>query len=306
MGRRIVFITALGLLLALPPAVAPVAAADGPFPAFRDCADCPEMVVLPAGEFVMGSREDEVGRHASEVDRHAARIAQPFAIMRAPVTVDDFRRFAEETGHAPDAACWTLTDRGWEWSAGHNWRAPGFDQGSDHPVTCVSFHDAQAYAAWLSARAEHTYRLPTEEEWEYAARGGTDGVNAWPDDASPCDHANINDMPGKNRIWRTAENCDDGFMFTSPIGSFPANGFGLYDMQGNVWEWTTGCWDGPPEIGADDGAPPLTGADGCMLRVLRGAAWMEAPGPVRLSLREFRPDSGRYSFAGFRLVRDFD
>lgn len=182
---------------------------DGAFAAFasfRDCAECPEMVLIPSGEARLGSPDSEAGRDPDEGPRQRVRIAQPLAFGRHEVTVGQFAAFVDATGYATDAernlggaeGCLSARAVGargqritWEYEAGVNWRHPGFEQSAQHPVVCVSWLDANEYLEWLSDKSDANYRLPTEAEWEYAARAGREGAFYFGDDLEGiCAHAN--------------------------------------------------------------------------------------------------------------------
>ncbi|MBX3488190.1 formylglycine-generating enzyme family protein [Parvibaculum sp.] len=283
------------------------ACGDAPdaFKTMRDCDDCPTLIVLPPGSFMRGADETDPAADISEHPRHEVQISKPFAMATVAVTVAEFTVFADATGHEPPGGCYTLTDDGWRVDETASWRNPGFPQDPSHPVVCVSWHDATAYAAWMTERTGKPYRLPSEAEWEYAARGGTTGMNFWGDDDSlTCDYASVNDITAKNKVAKVAEPCDDGFMYTSPVGSFRPNPFGLYDVVGNAWVWLADCWLGDYRLGPRDGSP--NAAENCGIRVLRGGSWTDTPGPVRIGARESRVPGERLSIAGFRLVRDLE
>jgi formylglycine-generating enzyme required for sulfatase activity len=214
----------------------------------QDCPECPEMVLIPPGNFMMGSG---VGI-TQEQPVHSVRV-DGFALAKTEVTVGQFRRFNHSTGYKTTAEqsgkCWALkaAGDGYEEQPGRYWDNPGFNQGENYPVACVSWDDAKAYVAWLSRETGQSYRLPSEAEWEYAARAGATGKWIWGDDENRnCLHANIADQTLKDRYpnkpGRTT-NCLDGQVHTAPVGSFLPNGFGLVDMSGNVWEWTEDCWN---------------------------------------------------------------
>ena len=213
---------------------------------FRDCPECPEMAVLPAGSYRMGSPSYEQGRQDDEGPVYEVTIGASFAIGVYEVTVAEFGRFVDETGYSAGSSCYVYEGT-WVSRDGRNWRNPGFGQSGGHPVACVSWNDAQAYAAWLSRRTGEAYRLPSESEWEYAARAGTATSRYWGEgESGQCGHANGADASLKerhsDRQWTTAS-CRDGHAHTAPAGSFTANGWGLQDMLGNVWEWTEDCWN---------------------------------------------------------------
>lgn len=271
--------------------------------AVRDCSDCPELVLLEGGSFIRGAEHDDPAADESELPRHEVTIGSPFAIATGHVTVQDYKRFTDETGHEAGPGCYTLTDDGWRIDMEADWRAPGFPQTLLDPVVCISWHDATAYAGWMSARTGKTYRLPSEAEWEFAARGGFSEQNFWGDDGTQvCAYANVNDITAKNKTAKAAENCTDGFLYTSPVRHFRPNPFGLFDAIGNAWVWLADCWQDDYTAAPRDGSPHLP--ENCQRRVLRGGSWTDTPGPVRIGARENRPANGRYSIAGFRLARD--
>ena len=274
---------------------------------FRDCAECPEMVVVPAGSFWMGSPADEAGRYDNEGPRHEVRIAAPFALGAFEVTVEEFGRFVDETDRSMGDSCWVYDADAREWKerSGRSWRNPGFTQAPAHPVACVSWEDARAYARWLSDKTGETYRLPSEAEWEYAARAGTSTARYWGEDESgQCRHANGGDSAVKRQYgswpWTTAS-CDDGHAHTSPVGSFAANPWGLHDVHGNVWEWVVDCWNGS-YAGAPSNGSAWTAGD-CSRRVLRGGSWVSKPRNLRAANRNWYSTGLRNVINGFRVSR---
>ncbi|MDF1750682.1 MAG: SUMF1/EgtB/PvdO family nonheme iron enzyme [Alphaproteobacteria bacterium] len=140
---------------------------------FRDCATCPEMTNIPAGTYSMGAPDSDPDHSDAERPRHSVSIATPFALGTTEVTVADYAAFFAETGYSGGDSCWTDNGMSWDRRPGQGWQSPGFPQAPDHPVTCVNTADADAYIRWLSRKTGHAYRLPTEAEWEYAARAGT-------------------------------------------------------------------------------------------------------------------------------------
>jgi sulfatase modifying factor 1 len=184
-----------------------------------------------------------------------------------------------------------------------DWRSPGFAQEDDYPVACVSWNDAKAYVDWLSKQTGHDYRLPSEAEWEFAARAGTTTARFWGDNPdSACRYANVADRTAKTRYpgW-PIHDCEDGYVHAAPTGSFKANSFGLKDMLGNLWEWTADCWNGSYEGAPSDGSA-RTGGD-CRWRVLRGGSWDIAPEFVRSAIRIRTTTKSRSYSAGFRPAR---
>jgi len=220
-------------------------------PTIRDCPDvCPEMALVPAGEFRMGSPIDEDGRDHQEGPMHRVRIAQPFFVGRYDVTVGEFAAFVKETGH--DAgACGGKPDT--------NWKNPGYPLDDAGPVVCVNFADTQAYAAWLSKKTGHAYRLLSEAEYEYINRAGTRTAYWWGPKVG-VNHANC---AACGSAW-------DGKR-TAPMGSFPPNPFGLYDTTGNVYVWVADCWNDIYDNAPADGSANTKGD--CTQRGLRGGGF---------------------------------
>ncbi|MEN8260514.1 MAG: formylglycine-generating enzyme family protein [Pseudomonadota bacterium] len=271
----------------------------------------PEMVLIEGDRFTMGSPDGEKGRSSDEGPRHSVTV-QPFALGRCEVTVAEFSRFVEETGYESQLrkdGCyvWNKEAKRWSLETGRDWRNPGFSQTDTDPVVCVSHPDAEAYADWLSQRTGVIYRLPTEAEWEYAARAGTVTARYWGDSPDKaCEYANVHDLTSKreNEFPRTAHNCDDGFAQTAPAGSFESNRFGLYDMLGNVWEWVEDCWHESYINAPAEGSAWLEAEGGdCGRRVLRGGSWILHPVSVRSAYRLRDAPDDAYLIVGFRLAR---
>ena len=219
---------------------------------FQDCADCPVMVKIPAGAFTMGSVAAETTREridpnivTDERPAHMVTVGAEFAIGQFAVTRGEFAAFVADMGYAPKGGCWTLTGEKWSFDKKRSWRDPGYAQTDRHPVVCVSYQDTRRYAQWLSRKTGQTYRLPSEAEWEYSARAGTSTARFWGDGQDEaCDFANVSDFTWAEALkWDKARKdkvfqCRDGHAYTSPAGAFRPNAFGLYDMLGNVWQWT--------------------------------------------------------------------
>jgi len=273
----------------------------------RDCAECPELVEIPAGPFTMGSPESEIGSYPKERPQHRVEIARPFLMGRYEVTVRQYRIFVEKSGHKQDSACATFDPAAgvYRVDPAVNWTRPDFLIAENHPVVCVSWADARAYAAWLSRETGKTYRLPSEAEWEYAARAGEEGAHPWgADKDEPCRHANIADLTARDRLPKDWDifMCNDRSAFTAPVGSFEANAYGLHDVLGNAWEWVEDCLNQSYAGAPADGRPWLSGD--CDSRIMRGAAWISQVRDVRLANRGYnRSDRGYYS-VGFRVVRE--
>lgn len=272
----------------------------------EDCTVCPELVDIPAGEFVMGAGRNEAGSGDHEKPRHPVKIDKPFAASRHEITVRQFAAFVDATGYKANGSCLVWIASAWENQAGKTWRDPGFTQGDSHPVVCVSWNDAQAYVAWLSRVSGKHYRLPSESEWEYMARAGTRTSRFWGDDpALACEFANVHDevtQSARNFSWEAHE-CKDGFVETAPVGRFKPNAFGLYDTAGNAWEWVEDCLNTNYINAPSDGSPRVT--DDCSRRVYRGGGW-SGPSSVRSATRTGNPPGYRSQLLGFRVVRSAD
>lgn len=285
---------------------------------FRDCVDCPLMVTIPAGRFTMGVPAAEEGAEGVPAEFRGfstpnTRIAfaQPFALGKYPVTHAEFSVFLRDSGHARSDTCWRMTDQGngrWrlQESPGTHGERPDAERMGEHPVVCVSWHDARAYVGWLARRTGQRYRLPSEAEWEYAARAGTTGTRYWAGGGdAACTHANVReDSLARHYNLRrdgTFFPCVDGFAHTSPVGSFPANPFGLSDMLGNVWQWAGDCWNRSLQGQPSQGTARLSGD--CALRVVRGGSWSNAPWGVRAGYRVPDAIGYRSTTLGFRVVR---
>lgn len=282
--------------------------------AAQDCADCPEMVVIPAGLFVMGAAPGEEEREMlSEEFRHRSqpqrRVSIPrFSAGKYEVTRGQYRVFATATGRTSDG-CFVWTGAQFEIDRSRDWRNPGYVQDDAHPAACVSWEDASAYVRWLSARTGKRYRLLTEAEWEYAARAGTTTARFWGDDASvTCSYANGADRATGAQVpyavnWTLAD-CNDRHAYTARVGSFRANVFGLHDMLGNVAEWTQDCWNANYSGAPVDGIASSAGE--CALRVVRGGSWEDAPVGLRAAYRVGSPTIIRVYTRGFRVARSDD
>ena len=286
---------------------------------FSDCADCPDMVQLPAGSFLMGTAEDQrlidprTGKPATnDGPQHRVNFANSFAIGRDEVTVEQFAAFLADTDYQTVDRCMEFSKpNSFEIRKDINWGNTGFSQAPEHPVVCVSYYDAAAYADWLGERTGKDYRLPTEAEWEYAARAGSDAPYFWGDEtAAACDHANVRSTGADAISTRQAVAdrdvgfpCDDGFKQSSPTASFAPNAFGLYDMQGNAWEWVSDCnhkdYDGAP---IDGSAWLEESGKECRFGVIRGGSFLNLTERSSVTVRAGRPRSGAATNMGFRVA----
>ncbi len=271
----------------------------------------PEMIVIPSGKFVIGSPEEEIGRDRSESPQQEVRIAS-FAIGKLEVTIEQFKKFIESTHHITAAekagGCWIWGDdqsafgvkrKKWIWKREMNWRDTGFEQTKNHPVLCVNSVDITAYAAWLSEQTGELYRLPTEAEWEYAARAGSTTPYHWGSEISR-KHSNY----GNDKCCSGYADDADQWINTAPVGMFPGNAFGLSDIHGNATEWTADCWHRNYEDAPSDGEDWAAKRGGsCTHRVARGGSWFDTPADIRVAHRFRILDEPSY-LVGFRLVRD--
>ena len=282
---------------------------------FRDCLDCPEMVVLPAGNFLMGLSDVEAKRDTqqeplldkilnqwhwtkSAMPQHPVKIQKPFGLGKYPVTRGEFAVFAREMGFSTDQPCQVPTHNKLRFSAEAGWRRPGYDQSDRDPVVCVSWDEAHAYVAWLNvklargnaATPDRPYRLPSEAEWEYAARAGTQTTRWWGDaigsNKAVCNHC--------GSPWDNQQ--------PAPIGSYGSNDFGLGDMLGNVWQWTEDCWNGNYAGAPENGSAWQTG--NCAQKVLRGGGWLSDPAALTSASRAPAVEGLRANFDGFRVAKE--
>jgi formylglycine-generating enzyme required for sulfatase activity len=247
-----------------------VASSVEPLPGhvFKDSPDAPEMVVVPAGRFLMGSAEGT--GDSDERPQHEVVIARPFAVGRYAVTFDEWDACVTASGlkHRPDDAGWGC---------------------GRQPVINVSWEDSRQYVGWLSKHTGQAYRLLSEAEWEYAARAGTSTRYRWGDE------------PGTNRANFVGSGSRWSGERTAPVGSFEPNGFGLYEMNGNVWEWVQDCWNESYRGAPSNGSAWEAGV--CGRRVVRGGSWYNAPGFARSAYRFWFEPGVRDDYLGFRVAR---
>jgi len=273
---------------------------------FHDCPACPEMVEIPAGEFLMGSREDEEGRYPDEGPQHGVTIAKPFAVGKYEVTRGQFADFVSATNHDNGESCRTREEGEWQERRERSWRQPGFEQTDDDPVVCVNWDDAAAYVAWLAKKTGKRYSLLSEARWEYMARAGSQSRYPFGDSEDAlCEHGNGADITAKKQepSWETS-NCQDGHYRTAPVGSFKGNDFGVHDTIGNVWEWVADCWHESYAGAPIDGGVWEDGDKGdCSRRVLRGGSWFTFPRGLRSAIRDRGDSADRFNYVGFRVSR---
>jgi formylglycine-generating enzyme required for sulfatase activity len=307
---RIFLISALAWLLL---AASAAEAEESRSASFKDCAHCPSMRVIPAGRFVMGSDDGEAGR--PEGPMREVQISRSFALGQFEITMAEFRRFVAATGYEVEPGCRSQMSiapagerTGWQDDPARGWLNPGFVMAltEELPVVCVGRIDALAYVEWLAAHTGQPYRLPSETEWEYAARAGSSGIFYWGNNEDlGCAYANQYDRSGRGLQdfgWSYA-NCDDGFAELAPVGRLQPNAFGLHDMLGNVWEWTADCYRLTYDDAPSDGTAVIADGD-CDRWSVRGGGWMTRPSRQRITFRGRDPNDARYSYFGFRVARD--
>lgn len=280
----------------------------------------PELTRVRGGDYLMGCSTGD--KSCEKYEKPAVQVQVPnFLMSKTEVTVGQFKRFVSATGYVTDAeknaggykGCYVFRDVGgisrtsakWDWNKDSNWRNPGFAQTDNHPVTCVSWNDSVAYAQWLTEQTPGTYRLPTEAEWEFAARAGATSRFQMGDDSKTlCQSGNGADktVSPKGSRWASRASCSDNHWFSAPVASFSANSFGLHDMQGNVWEWVEDTWTANHNNAISDGGANLSGD--LSQRVLRGGGWDGGTQQQRLSARRLGKRMSRTSMIGFRLVID--
>ena len=285
---------------------------------------------LSGADYPMGAEPDELGE-GGLIDemaqpQHSVKVAN-FELGYTEVSVAQFRKFVDATGYLSNAESPTqpgcqVPAKGGRWvlQPTANWRAPGHAQSDSHPVVCVSWNDVQAYLQWLNNPAER-FRLPSEAEWEFAARAGTTTPRPWSDTAGffartwntvkpwsadrasrACKYANVADQSLREQLdWQGAFDCSDGYPLLVPVSYFARNNFGLYDMMGNAAEWTQDCWN-PNHAGAPRDARARNSGD-CSRHVVRGGSWASSQASIRSAARHSQPQNYRASDLGFRLAR---
>jgi formylglycine-generating enzyme len=283
------------------------------------------MVRIKPGQFLMGSTKAQIDLLVrqfpgmkpkyfdAEQPQHSVKITRPFYLAAHQLTVGQFRRFVESAGYKTEAEStgkggYGLVGNEWKQDPKINWRNPGFPQGDDHPVVCVSHNDAVAFLGWLNQHEKNRsrgYRLPTEAEWEYACRAGTGALYGESDDPESLVRiANVADASLKKIMpsW-TCIASDDGHTYTSPVGSFAPNGWHLYDMIGNVWEWCDDWFDANfYKSSATAQQEDPRNIKEAPTRVFRGGAWSLGPGSCRPADRGRLEPGSRSSYFGFRVA----
>jgi formylglycine-generating enzyme len=281
----------------------------------RDCEHCPEMVVIPAGTAILGAGGDDKFSNADELPERTFTLRAPFLVSRYEITLDQYEAFVRATNRAVGGDC--LTDRrkrgDWQYDAATTFRDPGFEQGGDHPVACVNWDEAQAYVAWLNTQSSGGYRLLSEAEWEYVARGGAKQNLAYPwgnDPARGCPFANVFDRTAMRayvgmdtsgyKVFDPMD-CSDGRLNTSPVGALKPNAFGVHDIIGNVAEWVEDCYSATREHLSQAGAPPPQTT--CAKRLAKGGSWGTLAHNVRIAERLPYAGTHRDDSIGIRVAK---
>jgi formylglycine-generating enzyme len=291
-----------------------------------------KLTLIPSGEFRMGSGESAedtaaffrknygmdlltAGFFEDEHPQHRVRITKPFYLGTYHVTRGQFRQFIKdsgyktdaetnaETGNKPGASGWDTEKRRFSIFKDYSWRNPGFEQTDEHPVVNVSWNDAVEFCKWLSKKEGKTYRLPSEAQWEYACRAGTKTRYFSGDDPETLAKvANVADAAAKAKFPELdAIKGSDGYVFTSPVGQFKPNAFGIYDMHGNGWQWCAD-WYGEDYYGMSPADDPK-GPDSGVVRVRRGGSWLDRPDYCGSAFRHYGAPEYRGNYAGFRVAR---
>ncbi|WP_439486887.1 formylglycine-generating enzyme family protein [Blastomonas fulva] len=278
------------------------------------------MVVIPSGSATLGSTAEERARAGiiplfgdREGPTYSVTIAKPYAMGRTEVTRGQYGAFVEATGHPAAPTCGVHDAKADTWSPqpGYDWTRPGFDQDDSHPVVCISFDDASAYVRWLSEKTGKAYRIPSDAEWEYAARGGTSTPWYWgeaPDKG--CALANLLSAGTAGRLgWPKSIGqtfvCTSGRSFTVPVAQYPANPFGLFDVVGNAFEWAADCNTPDNSTAASDGSV-RPGGD-CTRHYLKGGAFQTPFWLTRHAIRGAPLPADIHMFAiGLRVARALD
>jgi formylglycine-generating enzyme required for sulfatase activity len=287
----------------------------------QPCPSCPELAVAPEGEFLMGSTSADIAAVSAERPdlakyfnwegpQHKVTMARRFAVGRTHVTRGEFAAFAAATGHKTEAGCYVHEGGEWKLDQTRNWHLPGFDQTDRHPVVCVNWSDANAYAQWLSKLTGSSYRLLSDAEAEYVTRATARTVQLpvyffGNDTKDLCTYGNGASQTGAALLGWEAQQvapCQSGYIHTAPVGSFKANAWGLNDVLGNAWSWTADCWNDSHAQAAADGSARTTGD--CARRVVRGGSWANGPRDLRSAVRDSNAIGERSGNLGFRLARD--
>lgn len=271
---------------------------------FKDHESGPEMVVVPEGRVTMGSPETEPEREAwqkgTEGPLHLVAFAKPFAVARHATTKGQFNTFIGQTGYAIEPGGFAWSGKEWKRDGKLSWTDPGFHQDNSHPVVCVDWADAKAYAAWLSAITGKRYRLLAEAEREYVTRAGTETPFWWGSALSP-EQANYD----STSVYLGGGTSGPSQGSTLPVGHFKANPWGLFDVHGNIREWCEDVWHDSYFGAPSDGAVWVEGGDASR-RCVRGGGWDYGPMYLRAAYRDWSVTANRATNLGFRVARELE
>ena len=279
---------------------------------FTDCQNCPEMIKIPAGEFMMGSDTSEIvlGKTRTEGPKHIRKIKTSFAVGINEVTNKEFETFIQETNYRPSQSCTKWRGKVIQFNG--NWLNPDYGRppAENEPVVCVSWYDAKAYTLWLSGKTGQVYRLLSEAEWEYIAKNKGDESWSWGEkETDACKYSNIFDLDGiksdyakEFATWKPT-NCADGYQRVAPVRSFPPNNYGVYDITGNVWEWAEDCSEiNYKTVELDEKPNQVEGH--CKRRSVKGGSWLSKISRHRPSFRGRDPENLSSHIFGFRVAKD--
>ena len=308
------------IALALTHAAVAAPAATPDRPVIRDCRACPDLVAVPAGSALLGSTAQERGAAGivplfgdREKPQYRVTFVSGFLIGRTEVTRGQYRDFVLATGHptAPTCGIHDAPSDSWGPQPGYNWTRPGFAQNDNHPAVCISYDDARAYTAWLSRKTGKAYRLPSDAEWEYASRGGTQTAWYWGNaPEAGCARANLLSagtiaVLGSPKSTSDRLVCANPRSFTVPVASYSPNQFGLFDMAGNAFEWVADCNNPDNSDAHPDGTARTTGD--CDKHYLKGGAFHTPFWLTRSAVRGAPIPADLHMFAvGFRIARSID
>jgi sulfatase modifying factor 1 len=274
-------------------------------PSFKDCSACPDMIILPTGEFMMGSPATENGHTDVEGSPRRVNLSKRIAIGKLEVTVEQVSAFMAETGMNVGGSCQPIIDPS---RAVATWGepsvsmlSPGYKVTPSHPAVCISWHEAQSYVAWLQRRTGKPYRLPTEAEWEYAARAGTTTRYSFGnDETSLCDYARFADL-GSQFGWGDGCRSNVASYGTTRVGALKPNPWGIFDMHGNAWEWVEDCWTpNSQEMPSDGSAFSRPGS--CEIGVIRGGSFAAGSRRVRSAIRAPVRTTKHFYHIGLRVA----
>jgi len=277
----------------------------GYLPSFKDCSACPDMIVLPAGEFLMGSPTSENGHTDVEGLPRRVTISKRIAIGKFEVTVEQMSAFIAETGMNVGGSCHLIPDPG---RAVATWGepsvsmlSPGYNITPSHPAVCISWHEAQSYVAWLQRRTGKPYRLPTEAEWEYAARAGSTARYSFGNDETAlCGYARFADL-GSQFGWGDGCRSNVATYGTTPVGALKPNPWGTFDMHGNAWEWVEDCWTPNSHEAPMDGSA-FSRPGSCEIGVIRGGSFAAGSRRVRSAIRAPVRTTKHFYHIGLRVA----